>query len=1140
MVLIVGTKGDDVLEGGAAADLIKGRAGDDTLIGQGGNDRLKAGKGADQLWGGEGDDNMTGGPGNDSIDGGAGADRGQGRGGADSIDGGDGNDVLLGGSGGDQLFGRLGADRLDGGRGDDLLNGGEGNDELRGRGGDDNLQGRGGDDVLDGGPGDDVLNGLGGDDTLSGGSGHDDLIGGAGDDFFDGGRGDDLMRGGEGVDTVIFNGEFADYAIVQQGGDTLVRDDPPDPPAPPDFCFTNPPPDPLPDECSPRARRSDGNDRISGMEVLLFADRSTDGKALNGFPITDPDGLLALRGVLEVPLASPPVDLELPLPWDPDGDELSVTAVEVPPLSVGSVLKIDGSVLDAHEVMAPGDLLRLRFEAASGAAAGPASFVYRVDDGRGGSATQQVPIKILVPPPGVLELAYLNGSTGFVIKGVARDDESGVAVDGSGDFNGDGFADLLIGARSADANGGNSGAAYLVYGSAGKFPAVFSLDAINGDNGSILRGAAAGDRVGVAVSGGGDLNGDGLSDALLGARAADPNGSLSGEGYAVLGTASAPTVLELSSLDGGSGFVLQGSAPQDFAGRSIRSAGDVNGDGYGDLIIGAAGADAEAVPSGPADLGLGGRSYVVFGQQDGVAAPRSLDALAVGEGFAILGATRRDQSGFAVDGAGDVNGDGYDDLLVGAYLSDPHGSASGSSYLIFGGPDVGASGPVALSLLGRSGGAAGLEFKGIAAGDQSGRAVAGLGDVNGDGFADLLIAAPQADAAGEDSGESYVVFGDPALGAFPSFNLDGLGGARGFAISGVNPLDAAGFAVSAAGDVNADGYDDILIAARDADPNGDGSGEVYLLYGGDEVGVGGKLDLFSLHFSQGLLLRGVAAGDGAGTSVGDVGDFNGDGYDDVIIGALGADPGGARDAGESYLVFGFDSLGRVTHQGGPGDDVLSGSGELAAADVMVGGLGSDVLLGGRGPDVLYGGAGDDLLAVTGASFLLIDGGGSFDTLRLDGESTVLDLTAVPAPRLRDIEAIALNGGNSVLLLDALAVLRASSSSNALWIDGLQGSSVLLAGQGWVQSGTRVFNDTAFSVYDNGAAQLLLSETVGVDFSAATAGQAATATAEQVPATAAAMWLPSDFLLPLALLLVASGRLFKTAWGRTAPRRSSAG
>jgi Ca2+-binding RTX toxin-like protein len=460
-----------------------------------------------------------------------------------------------------------------------------------------------------------------------------------------------------------------------------------------------------------------------------------------------------------------------------------------------------------------------------------------------------------------------------------------------------------------------------------RFPAEFQLSSLNGTNGFQISGEAANDLSGKAVSSAGDVNADGFADVLIGARWA---GGRSGASYVVFGKASGfEADLALSSLNGLNGFQISGEAGEDYSGISVSSAGDVNRDGFDDLLIGAMGADPGGLSSGA--------SYVVFGKASGFVANLALSSLDGSNGFQISGEAAGDRAGGSVSSAGDVNGDGFADFLIGAPLADPNGTYSGASYVVFGK----ASGfPVDLALSSLDG-SNGFQISGEASGDRCGSSVSSAGDVNGDGFADLLIGAEYADATGVSSGASYVVFGK-ASGFQADLALSSLDGSNGFQISGEAASNKSGGSVSSAGDVNGDGFADLLIGANGAGPNGFRSGASYVVFG-KASGFAAELVVSSLDGSNGFQINGEAAFDFSGDDVSGAGDVNGDGIDDLLIGAGNADPHGSY-SGASYVLFGRGPFGAeddkfsIAENGSVSGNVFADNGGGADTDPLGGAL----------------------------------------------------------------------------------------------------------------------------------------------------------------------------------------------------------
>ncbi len=567
---------------------------------------------------------------------------------------------------------------------------------------------------------------------------------------------------------------------------------------------------------------------------------------------------------------------------DPDGDNLTVTHINGIAVVVGStialanslVLTVTGNGTFEFNTLQPGLYLE--------------TLTYTVSDGNGLSSTATVTARFEVNS---FDLANTN-TNGVIINGVAANDESGFALAAAGDINNDGFADFLVGAHFAgpDADS-DAGVAYVIFGGPnGPVPLGqdFDLADLDGTNGFALTGIDQFDNAAWSVASAGDVNGDGIDDLIISGHLADPNGGQSGEVYIVFGGTNFGAEFDLGSLNGTNGFIINGIDAVDQAGYSVSGAGDVNGDGINDILIGARGAD-------PGGLEHAGETYVVFGSADGFPSVLELADLNGTNGFVINGIDAEDFSGFAVSGVGDVNGDGLADILIGAPGADD-GTGAGEAYIVFGS----ATGFSASMNLAGLNGSNGFTITGLRPGDGLGFSVSG-GDFNGDGIDDILIG-----AQGQGSEQAFVIFGTQA-GFGANFDLGTLDGTNGFAITGGSGLAETGFDVTSIGDFDGDGFDDFVVSAPSATANGNaGAGQAYLVYG-QAGGFGGLLDINSLNGSNGFTFNGIAAGDNAGFSVSAAGDVNGDGLADILIGAPRATANGVAGAGQSYLIYGFVS-----------------------------------------------------------------------------------------------------------------------------------------------------------------------------------------------------------------------------------------
>lgn len=351
-----------------------------------------------------------------------------------------------------------------------------------------------------------------------------------------------------------------------------------------------------------------------------------------------------------------------------------------------------------------------------------------------------------------IDLTNLGSSNGFIVKGAAGT-RAGTSVADLGDINGDGIADLLVGAPSAAPAGSDSGSSFVIFGKAGASRANIDLANLSGANGFAIHGAIEFGNAGLSVSAAGDVNGDGLNDFIIGAPRISGDQFDSGIAYVIFGkSGTAGGDIDLANLSPSAGFAVIGSSDMGLAGKSVSTAGDMNGDGLADIVIGM-----------PGDAFGKGAAFVIYGKSGSSRGNVELGTLASGDGFKITGFEDAYSSygylGASVSGAGDFNGDGLSDIVIGEPQGSRGADGSGEVYIIYGKSGAGRAN-IDLSNFNPADGIT------IVGGDNQGAAgfsVSGAGDVNNDGFDDVVIGAPDARTGQITSGTAFVIYGRESL-----------------------------------------------------------------------------------------------------------------------------------------------------------------------------------------------------------------------------------------------------------------------------------------------------------------------------------------------------------------------------------------
>ncbi len=430
----------------------------------------------------------------------------------------------------------------------------------------------------------------------------------------------------------------------------------------------------------------------------------------------------------------------------------------------------------------------------------------------------------------------LQATPNLTIESDQANSEFGGSIFTAGDVNGDGYSDFVIGSVLYSNEQFKEGRAYFHYGS----PSGLSLTPA-----WIAESNQAGAEFGMEVSTAGDVNGDGFADIIVGAWRYDNGQTDEGRAFVYHGSAAGLSVPISWTAEGDQG------AGQ--FGISVSTAGDVNGDGYSDVIIG-----ANCYDHGEMDEG---RAYVYLGSSAGLIA--SPDWFAESDqAFSFYGSR--------VSTAGDVNGDGYSDVMVSAIRFDNGETDEGKVFLYYGSSSGLSATPNWSAESNNEEAFFGYQLK-------------EAGDVNGDGYSDVIIGAEQFTNGETDEGKAFVYHGSPAgLSQQPNWTYE------------CNQAFASlGYGVSSAGDVNGDGYSDVLVSAFQYDNGQTQEGIVYL-FNGSSTGLSVN-PIWSAESNQ--------EGGYFGSAVSNAGDVNGDGYDDVLIGA-GCYSNGEYREGRAFVYYG--------------------------------------------------------------------------------------------------------------------------------------------------------------------------------------------------------------------------------------------